>query len=121
MFMGISISSVAMFTKHKKRKMVIHHVFFWLKNPQSKEDLEKLIRGLKSLGKINSVRKLHIGIPAGTEQRDVIDSSYSVSELMFFDDLQGQKDYQDHPLHKKFIESCSNLWEKVVVYDSVDV
>jgi hypothetical protein len=40
---------------------------------------------------------------------------------MFFDDLEGQKNYQDHPLHKQFIEDCSQLWEKVIVYDSIDV
>jgi hypothetical protein len=39
---------------------------------------------------------------------------------MFFDDLAGQKIYQDHPIHKKFIEDCSALWEKVIVYDVID-
>ena len=38
-----------------------------------------------------------------------------------FDDLEGQKTYQDHPIHQKFIEDCSQLWERVVVYDSMDV
>ncbi|MEC7471585.1 MAG: Dabb family protein, partial [Pseudomonadota bacterium] len=27
--------------------------------------------------------------------------------------------YQTHPLHVKFVEQCSHLWSKVVVYDSV--
>lgn len=105
----------------KNKKQLAHHVFFWLKNPDSKEDLNKLIEGLKTLEKIESIRKLHIGVPASTEKRPVVDSSYSVSELMFFDDIAGQNIYQDHPIHKKFIEQCSNLWEKVVVYDSIDV
>lgn len=98
---------------------IIHHVFFWLKNPSSKKDLEQLIEGVKSLAEIETIRDIHIGIPASTEQRSVIDSSYSVSELLIFDDLEGQKQYQDHPIHKKFIENCSGLWEKVVVYDSM--
>jgi hypothetical protein len=76
---------------------------------------------LKTLKKIESVRKINIGVPASTEQRSVVDSSYSASELLFFDDLAGQKKYQDHPVHLKFVENCSHLWEKVVVYDSVDV
>src|SRR5690606_27069205 len=105
----------------KGKKQLAHHVFFWLKNPDSKEDLNKLIEGLKTLRKIETVRKLHIGIPAGTEQRDVIDNSYQVSELMFFDDVEGQDVYQVHPLHEKFIEDCGHLWKKVVVYDSIDV
>ena len=101
--------------------MLTHHVFFWLKNPESKEDLAKLIEGLKTLRKIETVRQLHIGVPASTEKRDVVDNSYSVSELMFFDDVEGQDVYQVHTIHKAFVENYSSLWEKVVVYDSIEV
>lgn len=105
----------------RQKKAILHHVFFWLKNPGSKEDLNKLITGLRTLQKIKTVRKIHIGVPASTEQRPVVDSSYHVSELLFFNDLAGQKIYQDHPIHQQFIKDCSHLWEKVVVYDSIDV
>lgn len=105
----------------KNKKQLTHHVFFWLKNPESKEDLNRLIEGLKTLKQIESVKKLYIGVPASTEQRDVVDSSFSVSELMFFDDVEGQNTYQEHPIHKSFVEQCSHLWGKVIVYDSVDV
>ena len=103
------------------RKQLAHHVFFWLKNPGSKEDLNKLLEGLRTLEKIETVRKLHIGVPASTEKRDVVDNSYSVSELIFFDDVAGQNAYQVHPIHKKFVEQYSGLWQRVIVYDSVDV
>ncbi len=106
---------------YKPTKQLAHHVFFWLKNPDSKEDLNKLLEGLKTLEKIETVRGLHIGVPAETEKRPVIDDSYSASELIFFDDLAGQDAYQIHPIHKKFIENCSPLWEKVLVYDSMDI
>ena len=105
----------------EEKKQLIHHVYFWLKNPGSKEDLDKLIAGLQTLEKIETVRKIHIGVPAETEARGVVDASYSASELLFFDDLAGQATYQDHPIHKKFVEDCSHLWEKVIVYDSIDV
>ena len=98
---------------------LIHHVFFWLKNPQSKEDLAKLLAGLRTLTKIESVRGAHFGVPASTEKRDVVDNSYSASEVLFFDDTAGQKIYQDHEIHKKFVADCSHLWERVVVYDAV--
>jgi hypothetical protein len=100
---------------------LFHHVFFWLKNPGSRDDLAELIAGLKTLRSIEVVRELHIGVPAATEQRDVVDATYSVSELMFFDNLAAQKTYQDHPLHQEFVRNCSHLWEKVVVYDSLNV
>ncbi|MFO7257003.1 MAG: Dabb family protein [Bacteroidota bacterium] len=105
----------------KNKKMLAHHVFFWLKNPNSKEDRDKLIAGLKTLEKIETVRSLRIGVPASTEKRDVVDNTYSVSELMLFDDVEGQNAYQVHPIHKKFVEDCSHLWERVVVYDAIDV
>jgi hypothetical protein len=105
----------------KEKKQLAHHVFFWLKNPDSSADRDKLIEGLKTLKKIETIRKLHIGVPASTEKRDVVDNSYQVSELMFFDDVEGQNVYQVHPIHKKFIEDCSHLWSKVVVYDVMEV
>ena len=120
--LGVTAATSAMPTMEKKnKKQLIHHVFFWLKNPNSKEDQQKLIDGLRTLAKIETIKKLHIGIPADTEKRDVVDNSYHVSEVMFFDDIEGQNVYQVHPLHKKFIEQCSGLWEKVLVYDSIDV
>lgn len=98
---------------------LVHHVFFWLKNPASKEDLAQLLKGLATLAQIETVRGAHFGVPASTEKRDVVDNSYSASEILFFDDTTGQKTYQDHPVHKKFVEDCSHLWERVVVYDAI--
>jgi hypothetical protein len=120
--LGVTAAASAMPTMEKKdKKQLVHHVFFWLKNPNSKEDQQKLIEGLRTLAKIETINKLHIGIPASTEKRDVVDNSYHVSEIMFFDDVEGQNVYQVHPLHKKFVEQYSGLWEKVLVYDSIDV
>jgi hypothetical protein len=98
---------------------LVHHVFFWLKNPEAKEDLARLLEGLRTLAKIETVRGAHFGVPASTEKRDVVDNSYSASEMLFFDDLAGQKAYQDHPIHKQFVADCSHLWERVVVYDAL--
>ncbi len=107
--------------KTKKAKQLSHHVFFWLKNPDSKDDLKKLIEGVRTLEQIESVREFHIGVPASTEKRPVVDSSFSVSELIFFDTVDGQNKYQDHPIHKKFVDECSHLWEKVIVYDTTEI
>lgn len=100
---------------------LLHKVFFWLKNPDSKEDREKLIAGIKSLGAIETVRAIHVGVPASTEKRDVVDNSYDVSEMLGFDDVEGQNIYQVHPLHQKFVDEHAHLWRKVVVYDSMAI
>ena len=96
---------------------IVHHVFFWLKNPGSTADRDRLIAGLRTLAVIPVIRSLEIGVPASTEQRDVVDSSFDVSELMLFDSVTDQKIYQDHPIHAEFVGTCANLWRKVVVYD----
>ena len=95
-----------------------HHVFFWLKNPESTADRDALIEGVRGLAAIPTVRALHVGVPADVEPRPVVDSSYSVSELMFFDTLADQNAYQVHPLHQAFIARCSPLWARVLVYDT---
>ena len=105
----------------EEKKQLVHHVFFWLKNPESVEDRDELVKGVKTLAKIETIRKVHVGVPASTEKRDVVDTSWQVSELMFFDDEAGQKTYQDHPIHQAFIKNYSQLWAKVVVYDVKEV
>ena len=100
---------------------VVHHVFFWLKNPESKEDLARLLAGLQTLAGFATVRGIRIGVPADTEQRGVVDGSYSASEILFFDDVAGQNAYQVHPIHKQFVADCEHLWDRVVVYDAMAV
>jgi len=104
----------------QKKGMFIHHVYFWLKNSGNKEDKAKLIEGLKKLSKVSAIKNFYIGQPAAT-RREVIDSSYDVSWLLFFDNAADQDSYQTDPVHLKFVEECSALWTKVTVYDTVDV
>jgi hypothetical protein len=122
MALGASAAATAMPTMESKdKKQLAHHVFFWLKNRDSKEDQAKLLEGLRTLEKISTVRSIYIGLPAQTDPRPVVDSSYSASELIFFDDLAGQEAYQVDPIHQKFVENYSHLWEKVIVYDSMTI
>lgn len=103
----------------QKKGMFIHHVYFWLKNSGNKEDKAKLIEGLKKLSAVKTIKQFYIGQPAAT-RREVIDSSYDVSWCLFFDNAADQDSYQTDPIHLKFVEECSSLWTKVVVYDSID-
>jgi Stress responsive A/B Barrel Domain len=97
-----------------------HMALFWLKNPDSREDLAMLAQGVETLRQIEQVRTLHIGVPAASEARDVVDHSWSLSESMTFDSIADQAAYQPHPIHQAFIERCGHLWDKVVVYDIAD-
>lgn len=98
---------------------LVHHVFFWLKNPDSQEDLDALLNGIRGLGEIPEVKGVHVGVPADTEQRDVVENSYHASEILLFDSLEDQAAYQQHPLHQKFIEDHAHRWAKVTVFDTI--
>ncbi len=82
------------------KEIFIHHVYFWLKNPTSEADKIKLIEGLEKLSKVPTIRMFHIGTPAATN-RSVVEKSYSVSWLCFFDNLDDEEIYQQHPIHLK--------------------
>lgn len=105
--------------KKREKNIFIHHVYFWLKNPDSAEDLAKLLEGLEKLSAVKTIRSLHIGKPAST-RREVIDSSYSVSWMLTFKNAADQDSYQVDPIHLDFVKNYAHLWNKVVVYDSVD-
>lgn len=100
--------------------LFVHHVYFWLKRPVTVEVRSKFEKGLKALVKIESITGYHLGIPAGTT-REVVDGSYTYSLLVIFKNRKDQDLYQIHPIHLKFINDCSALWEKVVVYDSISI
>jgi hypothetical protein len=102
------------------KNMFVHHVYFWLANPSSKEDLQKLKEGLQKLSKVSTIKMFHIGKPADTN-RDVVERSYSASWLAIFDDNEGEAAYQVDPIHLKFVDECKHLWKKVIVHDSVDL
>jgi hypothetical protein len=105
--------------KRKMKDLFIHQVYFWLKNPDRAEDRDKLVEGLKSLAAIRTIADYHIGVPAGSS-RDVVDGSYALSWLTMFEDKAAQDAYQVDPIHLRFVADYQHLWERVVVYDSVD-
>ncbi len=97
--------------------MLVHTVFFWLKNPDSSADRQALRAGLDTLKAIPNISAAYIGAPAAT-RRPVIDSSYDWSITFVFATAAHQDIYQDHPIHLEFITTCAHLWERVQVYDA---
>ena len=101
-------------------RVFVHHVYFWLKEPGDPQTREALIDGLRRLRAAPDILWSHIGLPAESE-RGVVDDSYSVSWLVFLADRAAEERYQVDPIHLKFVEECSPLWERVVVYDTEQV
>jgi Stress responsive A/B Barrel Domain. len=102
----------------KQLDYFVHHVYFWLKKPVTHETRLKFENGLKKLVTIQTIVGKNLGTPATTD-RGVIDSTYSYSLLLTFKSKEDQDIYQTHPIHLKFIDECEELWERVIVYDSI--
>lgn len=96
----------------------VHHVFFFLKD-KNEENQQQLIEGLNKLSKAPIIKQSHIGVKADTH-RDVVDRSYDVSWLVFFNSADEQESYQTDPIHLEFVETCKQLWTKVIIYDSIN-
>jgi len=117
---GLVSSSVKASNLEKFNQLFLHHVFFWLKNPDSYEDRKKFETGLKDLITIETIKVKHIGIPAETA-REVIDNTYHYSLFIGFKDKAGHDVYQKHKKHLDFIEKYEHLLERVLVYDSINI
>lgn len=102
------------------QSLFLHHVFFWLNNPGNISDRDQLVEGLKKLSTVSTIKDFHIGKPAGTN-RGVIENGYAVSWFVLFDNAEDQASYQTDPIHLRFVDECSHLWSKVIVYDSIDL
>jgi len=98
---------------------IVHTVFFWLKQSADKTDTKALIEGLQALRCCPLVAQAHIGLPAPTLERDVMDQSFDVSFIVHFRSVADQDAYQVHSLHQDFIEQCGHLWANVKVHDSI--
>lgn len=98
-----------------------HTVFFWLKNPESQADRSAFKTSLKKfLDNSGYAKTKFIGTPPKAS-RDVVDGSFTYSLILSFDSAESQQAYQDEEPHKLFIEESSDLWTKVIVYDSVSI
>jgi len=98
--------------------MLVHHVLFWLKPDTTAEQKEAFRKSLESLKGVETVKAFHVGVPS-TIERAVVDTSYTFSLVIFFEDMEGHDVYQVHPLHKAFLEEFRHFFEKVVIYDSI--
>ena len=100
--------------------MFVHHVFFWMKEGINPNDFKTFEKGVSTLPKIELVKFGDVGKPAGTN-RPIIERSYAYSLLLVFENKAAHDEYQTHPIHLKFIENCSMLWERVLIYDSESI
>ncbi|GGH07196.1 MULTISPECIES: Dabb family protein [Pedobacter] len=97
--------------------MIAHHVLFWLKADTTDDQKAAFRKGLEKLESIEVIKTFHIGVPAPIE-RAVVDTTYTFSLILFFEDLAAHDVYQVHPVHKAFLDEFRIYFEKVVIYDA---
>ena len=98
--------------------MVVHAVYFWLREGLTDAERERFAAGVESLRTIEGVRHGWVGVPAPTD-RPVIERGYSRALVVVFDDQAAHDAYQVHPVHDRFRDECGGLWTTVRIYDSV--
>ena len=97
--------------------MIAHHVLFWLKADTTPEQKQAFRESLQTLEGVETVKNLHIGTPAPIE-RAVVETTYTFSLLVFFEDMAGHDVYQEHQLHQAFLTGFRQYFDKVVIYDA---
>lgn len=97
--------------------MLVHSVYFWLKQNLTGAQESEFRDGLESLRPIQSIEQIYIGTPSSTN-RPVIERSYTYALTVIFKDIAAHDAYQDDPIHLDFVKKCSPFWEKVLIYDA---
>jgi hypothetical protein len=99
--------------------MIIHSVYFWLDRKLNAEERTRFKLGVESLGKIPNLSGFFIGGPAETN-RPAVDRTYDVGLTILMKDMTVHQMYQEHPLHRQFLDGFSSCWIKVVIFDHED-
>ena len=97
--------------------MLLHLVYFWLRDDLDDAERERFETGLRGLLTIDGLADGHIGTPADTAPRPVVDASYDYALVTYFADVAAHDRYQQDPVHQAFLET-KPLWSRVQVYDT---
>ena len=105
---------------HNTTGPLLHIVFFWLKEPNNKENRNEFEAAIKKLILTNpQATANHLGYPAASKKRNVVDNSFTYCYTMSFPNLDAQNKYQRDPTHNLFLKEAAHLWERVLVSDSI--
>ena len=98
--------------------MVRHSVYFWLDESLSDEDRASFEGGLRALFDIDVVANGSFGKAAGTPERPVTQNTFDYALVLEFDSVEQHNAYQVHPDHGVFVDSFSQWFKEVRVYDT---
>lgn len=99
--------------------IVLHSVYFWLKEDISEEEEEDFLNFFEALREVPGVQTLHYGKPAPTTPRPVVDNSFQYNLVVTFSSMEDIETYETHPDHIAAAERYSKYWVKVEVRDTI--
>ena len=98
--------------------MLVHNVYFWLKEGLSEEERAAFRAGVESLCAIEMAEAAYVGTPADTADRPVVDKSFDFGLTVLCKNVADHDAYQDDPIHHAFVEKVAGMWERVLVRDA---
>ena len=102
----------------KDKKMLVHNVFFTLKE-RTREARQKLVEACKKyLSKHDGEVFFSAGPLCEDLKRDVNDVEFDVALTIVFENKAAHDKYQDHKRHLEFIKENKDSWKKVRVFDN---
>jgi hypothetical protein len=103
----------------KDGPMIVHNVYFTLKD-NSTENKQKLLDACKKyLTKHNGELHFGAGVLAADFKRPVNDRDWDVGLHIVFKDRAAHDEYQEAARHKQFIEENKENWKNVRVFDTL--
>lgn len=97
---------------------IVHTVYFWLKEGITEAEEKDFLQFFEALKKVPGINSFHVGKPAATTQRDVVDNSFQYSLIVTFKSLEDINTYEKHPDHLAAAGEYSKYWTKVAVRDT---
>lgn len=112
-------SYAAMDASHEFDPAFTHVVYFWLKHPDKAADRSTFEAAAKQFMQDSRYAKTRFIGVAPKATRAVVDDSFTYSLILSFESAEAQGKYQTEEAHTVFVETCKDLWDKVIVYDSI--
>jgi len=115
---GLAVMSLPQVSIAQTKRMLIHDVYFSLKDTSPKAK-EELVAGCKKfLSDHPGTVWFAAGVLVGELDREVNDRDFDVALHIVFKDKASHDNYQKADTHLKFIEEFKDNWKSVRVFDS---
>lgn len=104
-----------------ENKNFYHNVFFWLKEPDNPKNCLLFETSLQSFLDNSVYKKTSVITKPAQTNREVVDNSYTYGLLVSFETKKEHDLYQEEEAHQQFLKEASHLWNKVQIFDSLEL